>query len=751
MVFHTKICKENAGNIISVTDPAGTITYNYRPDGQLDNIVAPESITTSFQYDDYDRQISMTDPSFGTIKYTYDAAGNVNKETYADGNITKKTYDKHHRLTKKEVAGQTITYTYNADNLIVSEVSSNGTSKTYEYDDLMRLKTLKETNVDGKWLQKTYAYNGGNVSSLTYASNTGNIVTENYTYSYGNLSEVKLNNTTSIWKLTSENAVGQPTGVSTGCLTRTYSYDTYGYPTGRVVKNGSTVIQNFGYSFNALTGNLNWRKDNTRNIQENFGYDNLNRLTSFAGKTVTYSNNGNITDISNVGSFTYDENKPYAVFSVTPYGTAVPLQEQQITYNGLKRPETITENGYVATFTYNGEGNRAKMNLKKNNQVQLNKYYWGNQYKVETGVAGSKEILYLGGDAYSAAAAYVKEGSGTWNIYYLCGDYLGNITHIINSSGGMKQELSYDAWGRLRNPANQSLYADGTEPALFLGRGYTRHEHLVTFGLINMNARLYDPVIGRFLSPDPQLQELYSSQNFNRYSYCLNNPLRYIDENGEFFFSIFAGIWKSIIQKRKFFKTIVNTFRNEVKIYGGIFITNKHKNFLGRSWELLSRITWQLPQTIMGETYSIVRNWVGLVDRVEYRFGATFAINEYSSKRDGMTLGSYININDKGLMPKDDNGKFAPEKDQLYMHEYGHYIQSQIYGWAYVPCIGAPSLVSAMKSKDISGKGYTTHSLRWYEMDANRRGKEYFQKYYNIPWDENDNPTHKPENTKLKY
>ena len=153
----------------------------------------------------------------------------------------------------------------------------------------------------------------------------------------------------------------------------------------------------------------------------------------------------------------------------------------------------------------------------------------------------------------------------------------------------------------------------------------------------------------------------------------------------------------------------------------------------------------------MGETYSIVRNWVGLVDRVEYRFGATFAINEYSSKRDGMTLGSYININDKGLMPKDDNGKFAPEKDQLYMHEYGHYIQSQIYGWAYVPCIGAPSLVSAMKSKDISGKGYTTHSLRWYEMDANRRGKEYFQKYYNIPWDENDNPTHKPENTKLKY
>ena len=57
-------------------------------------------------------------------------------------------------MTKKEVAGQTINYSYNADNLIESEVSSNGTSKTYTYDALMRLKTMKETNVDGKWLKK---------------------------------------------------------------------------------------------------------------------------------------------------------------------------------------------------------------------------------------------------------------------------------------------------------------------------------------------------------------------------------------------------------------------------------------------------------------------------------------------------------------------------------------------------------------------------------------------------------------------
>ena len=58
---------------------------------------------------------------------------------------------------------------------------------------------------------------------------------------------------------------------------------------------------------------------------------------------------------------------------------------------------------------------------------------------------------------------------------------------MANADGSLKQELSYDAWGRLRNPATQVVYAPGSEPVLFLGRGYTGHEHLPWFGLINMN------------------------------------------------------------------------------------------------------------------------------------------------------------------------------------------------------------------------------------------------------------------------
>ena len=132
----------------------------------------------------------------------------------------------------------------------------------------------------------------------------------------------------------------------------------------------------------------------------------------------------------------------------------------------------------------------------------------------------------------------MKDGTGNWNIYYICRDYLGSITQITKSYG-VVQELSYDAWGQLRNPANQTVYAPDTAPELFLGRGYTGHEHLPQFGLINMNARLYDPALGRFLSPDPFVKNPFSSQGFNRFSYAMNNPMSYIDRDGQFPWLVF--------------------------------------------------------------------------------------------------------------------------------------------------------------------------------------------------------------------
>ena len=110
-------------------------------------------------------------------------------------------------------------------------------------------------------------------------------------------------------------------------------------------------------------------------------------------------------------------------------------------------------------------------------------------------------------------------------------NHIDSWTTITDSQGTILQELSYDAWGNLRNPTTWSGSFTGTP---LIDRGFTGHEHLYGFGLINMNGRMYDPVMSSFLSVDSYVQDPENSQNFNRYAYCFNNPLRYTDPSGEF-------------------------------------------------------------------------------------------------------------------------------------------------------------------------------------------------------------------------
>ena len=128
-----------------------------------------------------------------------------------------------------------------------------------------------------------------------------------------------------------------------------------------------------------------------------------------------------------------------------------------------------------------------------------------------------------------------------WELHFIGRDYLGSVTHIADSKGNLVAEYSYDAWGRLRDPATQELYGNSGVPDLLLWRGFTGHEWLPWFGLYNMNARLYDPVLGRFLSPDPYVQMPDNTQNLNRYLYALNNPFQYKDDSGEFLIALLVG------------------------------------------------------------------------------------------------------------------------------------------------------------------------------------------------------------------
>ena len=146
-----------------------------------------------------------------------------------------------------------------------------------------------------------------------------------------------------------------------------------------------------------------------------------------------------------------------------------------------------------------------------------------------------------------------ENGSGTF--YFVYTDHLGSITAVTNANGNLIARQNFDAWGRRRKvqdyghlPQNTTSTDNGlnnnsTLPK-WLYRGYTGHEHLDEFALINMNARLYDPVVGQFLSPDNYIQAPGNTQNYNRYAYCLNNPLKYTDPSGNVFIAddIAAGL-----------------------------------------------------------------------------------------------------------------------------------------------------------------------------------------------------------------
>ena len=729
------------GRLVSVTDPAGTITYNLAPDGQPTSIVAPGNITTTFSYDQYRRRTSIVDPSAGSTTYTYDTSGNISQETNANGQTISSTYDNYNRVSSTTRPEFTTTYTYNSLNDLVAVASTNGTSKAMSYDTNGRLTTSIEYADEDVWLRKDYTYSSGNIRSITYTSQNGVLATENYIYIGGHLRVVKINGATPIFNISAENDMGLLTNCRTGNITRKYTYSEYGLPTGRSAINSSHTItyQNFSYTFDPLTRNLLSRSDNKNGLTETFTYDGLNRLTGYGTETASYDSKGNILEKSDVGTFYYETSgKPYAVSEANPYETsAISSLSQQITYTSFHRPASITEE-YQANFTYNADYDRVKMTTSHDGSFSSVRYYLGGNYEMEDNGSWVTERLYLFGDYYNAPAVLVKEDGDT-EVYNILRDYLGSITQVVSSDGTVCNELSYDAWGRLRDPSTGDLYGWDEQPYLLLGRGYCGHEHLTEFGLINMNARLYDPALGRFLSPDPYVQAPDFTQNFNRYSYCLNNPLKYVDENGEFFIidDIFWGALKCLWTGENVWKSIVQTVKNSFNIWKGLFTPDPNKGFWGGLGEIFSRFTWQIPQTGFGLLFTLFTNDLWDVGDVQIAYGATVLPRLKTSS--SVTLGNFI-VGSKDI-------KADPFND-TFQHEYGHYLQSQSMGLAYLLCVGLPSLFS-----DISDP--LSHKMKPFERDANYRSFRYFRHYVDgfedKSWNFKDNPLTNDENKLYHY
>ncbi|MEO6682813.1 MAG: hypothetical protein ABIN48_08290 [Ginsengibacter sp.] len=165
--------------------------------------------------------------------FGYDQGGNSNKETDANGKITNIVYDQYGRIISRTTPEISTTYFYNADGLLQAETSDNGTGKNITYDALGRTATFKESGADGKWLQKTYTYAQEQLSTVSYTTQSGAITTEANGYQNGYLKNITLTGGQVIYDLQEENSLGRPTKVLSGPVTRNYTYDQYGMPTGR--------------------------------------------------------------------------------------------------------------------------------------------------------------------------------------------------------------------------------------------------------------------------------------------------------------------------------------------------------------------------------------------------------------------------------------------------------------------------------------------------------------------------------------
>ena len=535
---------DEAGYLVEVDDGGGRIEYTLRPDGKPSEIRVGGTSTT-FEYDQYGRRTSIIDPSAGCRTTTYDNDGNVLCETDARGMSVTNAYNGKGLLTSRTSSdGWSVAFTYDQWNAPTAMTSSNGHSKTWTYDQKRRMAT---ENIDG--FKKTFSYTGNQLSSVAYSKNNSYICSEHYNRTNGSLTSVTMNTGDTIWTMRKQNSRLLPTKVGSGKLETSLSYDLRGNVTERqTVHNASNATkQHLAYTYSPANGNMTSRYDWLTGLNESFGYDNLNRLTDISiydrewnclGETETlYDGKGNILSCTDAGQYDYSASLPYGMNGLTSPGASIPMRDQYLHFNAMQLPDTISENGCTATFSYYGDLTRAAMTVTGPDGYQFGCSYYDQQYnefsKTVDNATSSKSVLWLGGTPYSAPAALLKDyGQTSWKLVHVLRDNLGSITHVIDTTGTVLQELAYTAWGQLRDPQTAAFYAPDSQPELLLGRGYTGHEHLPWFGLINMNARLYDPAVGRFLSPDPIILAPDDTQNFNRYSYCLNNPLRYVDPFG---------------------------------------------------------------------------------------------------------------------------------------------------------------------------------------------------------------------------
>ena len=126
--------------------------------------------------------------------------------------------------------------------------------------------------------------------------------------------------------------------------------------------------------------------------------------------------------------------------------------------------------------------------------------------------------------------------------YFLHTDHLGSINVITDLAGEKVSLTEYTPYGMTSKEENDPSYTEPRTPYKFTGQ-----EQDSSAGLYYYNARYYDPELGRFIQADSIVQAPYDPQTLNRYAYCRNNPVKFVDPSGHGWFSAFLGFVGAIV------------------------------------------------------------------------------------------------------------------------------------------------------------------------------------------------------------
>jgi len=419
---------------------------------------------------------------------------------------------------------------------------------------------------------------------LEPATSTTTLVGVTVLYNYNNngyLNEI-INNANPnqiYWVATGMNARDQVTdeqyGVNGAAATVTSHRDYYpesGYVENIQSTNSSAVsLQNLHYDWQEL-GNLADRHDLRQNVSETFGYDILNRVTSAQvtnGNGVqpsvgyTYDALGNITNKSDVSSGNYvyggvTNAGPHAVtsipgvgsYSYDPNGNMTSRNGTTIGWNSDNLPMSIVQDANnTSSFNYAPDKHRVYQTAMVNGLPETTIYAGG--LEIVTDSSGNLTHNRYQLSAYGRTVAIVDletaSNAPVINDQFMLSDHLGSMDVATDATGSVVSGTgwNFEAFGKRRDasswqgPANNtqtmSDRTNGMSNGIASGvthRGHTGHEMLDNVGLVHANGRVYDPMLGRFLSVDPMFAFPTNTQSLNPYSYALNNPLSNTDPTG---------------------------------------------------------------------------------------------------------------------------------------------------------------------------------------------------------------------------